>query len=744
MAALVLSIVAQIVWAGISVSRNEADSRQLLNQETDVASLTFIQRESFTLLQRFDSWALGEAAARDVQIARANLGQRLRVITSSNIVTADLTTPDFRQSLDRVDDLLLTLPEVADSNRQDFRLTNEDTVVEFDRQARALSSTFQDVLDQQTEASIAERQQSEIIYLVLLALSGGLLILVAGWMLTDIQRNYRSTSRQLSLEQKELVKSRQRLLLISQLETRASSISDAVKAKTDAHLVRAMVQKLVAELLPRDHVRFHSRLGRLELRAEYEDPAVAPEDRRLVLERAEELLTQVYERDENEATRQFLANNDDLTGLKNRNSYTEELRMRSSSDNGASPTLLVVAIDVDRFGEVNSAFGFETGDSVLKAVAERVRGLLTDGAVAARIAADEFAIVSEAKSLREASEFAQRVHDAMHFPMHLRGTHSHISCTTAALWAGQLEGSSVDLVEQVGGVLHLAKEQGDGSHIFFDPETHRHLGADWLNDLELRRALSHDEFVMYFQPIVALPSEAISGFEALVRWEKPGGTVVMPGEFLFGIGRAGLMLELGQVIIENALTAWKRSLRRFDAQNPPYVSMNIDPQQLAEESFAETVLLSAQRLGVPPEQIVIEVTERDVTEGELAHAQLERFRSAGARIAVDDFGTGYSNLAQLHKLPVDILKLDRSFLQSVEKDYQSFGLISDIVQLAGRLGLTVIAEGIENAEMSRQLTSLGVSHGQGYLFSAALPESDIKQWVHGRHGQVNPRKIVEP
>lgn len=734
---LLMSIVAQVVWGGISVVRNEADSRQLLNQETDVAGLTFIQRESFTVVQRLDSWALGLTTARDVQIARANLGQRLRVVTTSNIVTADLTTAEYRQALEVVDALIVSLPDVPEQDRQDFRLNNAEAVQEFDRQARALSITFQDVLDRQTATSIAQRQQSEWVYLSLLGLSVGLLALVAIWVLSDIRHTYRRTSNQLTRERKELAMSRQRLLLISRLEEGASGIADFIKARADAPLVRAKVQGLVSGLLPHDQIRFVSKSGRPGLRSVGSDPSVAPEDRRLVFERADELLSQLFERDANEATREFLASHDDLTGLKNRNAYTAELRRRAENERVASTTLLVIAIDVDRFGEVNSAFGFEAGDHLLKNVAERVQELVGDEGWAARVAADEFAIVSEAPTKKAAQKFAQRVHDAMQFPLELGETQSRISCTTAALWAGQVAGLSGDLVEQVGGVLHLAKEQGDGAHLFFDPKIHRYLGADWLNDLELQRALTHDEFVVYFQPIIALPSEDIAGFEALVRWEKPGFEVLMPGQFLPGIGRAGLTLELGAEIVEHSLSAWKRSLRTLNAESPPYVSINVDPRQLGDATFADMVLSIARQLQVPAEYIVIEVTEQDITEGELALAQLERLRAHGARVAVDDFGTGYSNLSQLHKLPVDIVKLDRSFLQSVESDDQSYGLIADIVQLAGRLGLTVIAEGIETLEMSRQLTSLGVTHGQGYLFSAAVPERDIKSWVHSRHADVD-------
>lgn len=740
--ALAITLIAQVVWGGISLVRNEADSRQLLNQETDVSSLTFIQRESLTLLQRFDRWSLGEATARDVQIARANLGQRLRVITSSNIRTADLTTDEFRESLDDLDAVLLTLGEVPDASRVEFRSEFAPVLDEFDRQTRALTVNFQDVLDQQTQVSISERQRSEGIYIGLLALSIGLLALVSVWVFSDIVATYRRTSQQLAREQEALRKSRERLLLMSGLEKSASRVAEAIKAGGDASTVKALVRNLVGDLLPHDQVRLVTKAGQSALRSVKTDPSVATEDRLTVFERVDELLSQLYERDANEATRNYLASHDDLTGLKNRHAYTLQLQERLAGESTNSRDLLIVVIDIDRFGELNSAFGFDAGDELLKTVADKLRDALGPDAWLARVAADEFAIIAEASTKEAAEEFSMAIHELMSFTMAIGGTQSRITCTTAAVWAGQLEDPSVDLVEQVGGVLHLAKELGDGSHLFFDPAIHRRLGADWLNDLELQRALKNEEFVLHFQPVVTLPSGHVSGFEALIRWEKPGLGLVMPGEFLSSVGRAGLTLELGREIVENALKVWKRSLRPLHPENPPYIAINVDPRQLADEEFSGFVLDTMNKLRVPAEHVVIEVTERDVTEGELAHSHLERLRAAGARVAVDDFGTGFSNLSQLHKLPVDILKLDRSFLESIEKDYQSFGLISDIVQLAARLGLTVVAEGIEAEKMRNQLTEVGVTHGQGYLFSKALPEKELMRWAHARHSDLEAQEVT--
>lgn len=737
--ALVITLVAQVVWAGISLLQNEADTRQVINQETDVSSLTFIQRESLTLRQRFDSWALGEASARDVQIARANLGQRLRVITSSNVSTADLTTVEYREALDTLDGVILELSEVPEESRIEFRQETAPTWEEFDRQARLLSLNFQTVLDQQTEQSIAERQRSQGIYVGLLGLSMGLLALVAVWVSSDIVRNYRRISEQLSREQEELRKSRERLLLMSGLEKWAARIVEAIKAKRDSGEIRRMIKELVADLLPNDQVRFVTKSDQLVLRNAQADSSVAAEDRHSVMERVDELLAQLYERDANEASRNYLASHDELTGLNNRHAYTLQLNERTAPGSSAPRNLLVVAIDVDRFGELNSAFGFDAGDDLLKTVAAKLRKLLGSDAWIARVAGDEFAIIAEASSKEAAEEFLTTVHNAMRFTMSIGGTQSKITCTTGALWAGQLQDPSADIVEKVGGVLHLAKELGDGSSLFFDPTIHRHLGADWLNDLELQRALKNEEFVLHFQPVVTLDSGYISGFEALIRWEKPGMGLVMPGQFLSSIGRAGLTLELGREIVENALKAWKRSFRTLHSDDPPYITINVDPAQLRDESFADFTLETLKKMKVPAEQIVVEVTERDVSDGEVALSQLERLRAAGARVAIDDFGTGFSSLSQLHKLPVDIVKIDRSFLESVEKDYQSFGLISDIVRLAERLGLTMIAEGIETEKMSSQLLELGVTHGQGYFFSPALPEKEAMAFSRARHSGLGPR-----
>lgn len=736
--ALSITLIAQLVWGGISLVRNEADTRQLLNQETDVSSLTFIQRESLTLRQRFDSWVLGEASSRDVQIARANLGQRLRVITSSNTPTADLTTVGYREALDALDGVILEMTDAPGSSRIVFRQETAPTWEEFDKQARLLSLNFQSVLDEQTEQSISQRQRSEGIYVGLLGLSVGLLALVSVWVFSDIVGTYRRTSEQLAVEQEELRKNRERLLLMSGLEKWAARIVEAIKTKQESGVIRTMIKELVADLLPDDHVRFVEKSGQLALRTATAEPSISAEDRHSVMERIDELLAQLHERDTNEVFRTYLANHDDLTGLNNRHAYTLELHERAAPESPTARKLLVVAIDVDRFGELNSAFGFDAGDEILKTVAAKLREVLGPDAWLARVAGDEFAVIAEAASKEVAEDLSRVVHEAMVFTMPIGGTQSRITCATGALWAGQLEDPAADLVEQVGGVLHLAKEQGDGAHLFFDPAIHRHLGEDWLNDLELQRALKSEEFVLHFQPVITLDSGLVSGFEALIRWEKPGVGLVMPGQFLSSIGRAGLTLELGREIVENALKAWKRSFRTLRPESPPYIAINVDPVQLHDHTFADFVLGALKKMKVPAEQIVFEVTERDVSDGEVALSQLERLRAAGARVAIDDFGTGFSSLSQLHKLPVDIIKIDRSFLESVEKDYQSFGLISDIVQLAERLGLTMIAEGIETEKMRAQLSELGVTHGQGFLFSHALPEKEAMGFAHATHSSLEP------
>jgi diguanylate cyclase (GGDEF)-like protein len=739
-AALGVLLVAQVVFGALSVGANEADRRQLLSHESDASALTFTQRESFTVLQRLDRWSLQEATVRDVFIARANLGRRLGVVTTNGHVTFDLVHPEYQRALQEIDVVLEALNEVADSDRAQFRMTHMATLERFDEQTRALSSVFQKILETQTDGLIGQRTQSSLVYLGLLALATGFLTAVALWIGFDLNRAYRSARRNLDDERESVRLAGERLRLLRTLEDTGQHITELIHTGASVATVRKAVRRLVETLLPGEKIAIRQRKGVFSLTTSSPSTAVPGDDRDMVLGRATELVRFLEEREGQRASFDHQLTHDPLTGLANRRGLTAHLDevLKHSAPGGPRP--LLIAIDVNRFRDINSAFGFEAGDDLLKNVAGILSDFCGKKGFLARVAADEFAIVLSEDSEEAAQKTARSVHERLIFTAQLEQTESLISCSTGAVWVDKPGESLHDVVGRVGLALHLAKMDPDENFVVFDEASHSQLATHWLDDLALQQAFREEQFLVFFQPIMSLESGAIAGFEALVRWDKPGTGLVPPGEFLAGITRAGLTHSFGQYVIENALIAWHRSLQHACNGSRPYVTINVDAKQLTDEYFSDFVLATAERLGVPTEVIVLEVTEHAVVAGEVVERQLDTLRRAGARIALDDFGTGYSNLSQLYHLPIDIIKLDRSFLTQSEDNR---GLLVDVVQIAQRRQLVVVAEGIEEVEMRLLLVEVGVTHGQGYLFTRALPEIDIISWADTWH-QNGPGLVVPP
>jgi EAL domain-containing protein (putative c-di-GMP-specific phosphodiesterase class I) len=242
---------------------------------------------------------------------------------------------------------------------------------------------------------------------------------------------------------------------------------------------------------------------------------------------------------------------------------------------------------------------------------------------------------------------------------------------------------------------------------------------------------------MHYQPIVDLVTGRPCGLQALVRWERPGVGLVPPDEFLPTIERGGFSVEFGFEIISEVLAAWKRSLRAAFARaegDGGYVSINVDAVQLADAGFEDFVLAALARSGIAPEEVVLELTERAAIDQQ--HAEmLGRLRRAGVRIAVDDFGSGFSSLAQSTRLPVDVLKLDRSFVTSMLASGNDARLFVDMARLASTLGMSLIAEGVETSEVAEVLVGSGIGTGQGFFYSPALAEVDVVRWIASAGGE---------
>jgi diguanylate cyclase (GGDEF)-like protein len=729
-AAFVIVVIAQVAWAGLSVAASVSSRDAVIGQESDVSTLVFAQRDSLLLVQRWDAWALDEADVEDVMNARGTLAQRLRVKTSTGVETYDLTHLDYQLALAQVDGVIEALSD-GTSNRRAFRMMNQQAFGDFARETRQLTGVFQETLLATSEQVESARNRAIGIYLGLLAMSTGMLAIVVVWIGRDIYLTHRRATNRIAEDVEKLEWARRQLTLVDDLEEatrtferRASELPAA--ADLNAHLLEKF-----QPLMP-SSVRLQVRGSTVTTRPLGAD-AEAPGRRdnevvTVIVDRAQEVFDRVLDRDRQARQIEFRSTHDALTGLPNRSHFSHLLSQDSEYANRWLEGVALVAVDIDRFGDLNSSFGFTAGDILLRQVARRIERLVGDNGVVGRIAADEFALAVAAPTFDDAQKFAEKVRDDLDFTALLEGIESPVKCSVGAAWVAPGENDSLGGLARAGVALQVSKEEENFSVVFYDPLAHDDVQSSWRDDLEILGAFHRGEFVMFFQPIVDLDGGQIVGAEALIRWEKPETGLVYPGDFLPGIERAGLTTALGREVIERTFEAWKRILQTPTFSHAPYVSINVAPKQLEDPEFAQDVIGLASRIGVAADTVVFEVTERDLTSGEGPISRLRAIREAGFRVAVDDFGTGYSSLAQIHTLPVDIVKLDRGFLESAGHEPATVNVIRDVVAIAKRLELAVVAEGIEEEATRKNLRDLGVGLGQGYLFSPALAEADFIAW----------------
>jgi diguanylate cyclase (GGDEF)-like protein len=405
---------------------------------------------------------------------------------------------------------------------------------------------------------------------------------------------------------------------------------------------------------------------------------------------------------------------DGLTGLGNR------VRLAQLGDESPASGWVLVDIDLDDFKAINDTFGHATGDLVLQAVADLLRGVASQEDVLLRLGDDEFGVL-----LRDGDEAAGR-HLAGRFLDELEGgletggysIYVRASVAIAAAAPGEALASAL---RRADASMYRAKSSHNGENVsVFDPERDWRVLEDFALGSELRGALAREEFILHYQPIIEIGTRHTVGFEALARWHRPGLGLVSPATFIPLAERSGLMPELGRWILEQACREandWRAQHGEF-----PYVSVNLSVHQLQDPHFTTRFRTALDAAGLPPERLIVEVTETVMaSESDAISAPLEELRRLGVRVYVDDFGTGYSSLGYIRDLPLDGVKLDRAFTRDLTTSADAWALARAIVALFQDLKLAVTAEGIESAAQLAQLRSLGCVHAQGFYFARPGP-----------------------
>jgi diguanylate cyclase (GGDEF)-like protein len=423
---------------------------------------------------------------------------------------------------------------------------------------------------------------------------------------------------------------------------------------------------------------------------------------------------------------------DALTGLANRNLLLDRLEhavaRRPGPHHGPNAVLF---LDLDDFKAVNDNIGHAGGDLLLVAVAERLLAGLRPSDTAARVGGDEFAILLE--DLRvgdEANQVARRIIEDLATPFRIGETDIVIGTSVGIALGERGEASAEDLLRNADFAMYRAKQLGKGRFEVFRTDLHEAATRETALREQLGRAIEQDELRVHYQPIVDLASGAVLGVEALARWRRPDGSVLMPDDFIPIAEESGLILPIGAWILERACQDVRAWQTRHDLPRL-FVSVNLSARQFGDHRLDERIATTLASSGLDPGALVLEITESVLMQtGAATVGRLTALRRLGIRLALDDFGTGYSSLSYLEQFPVDILKVDRSFVARMgEKGFRPV-IARAVVQLSKGLGLDVVAEGIERPEQATMLRRLGCRRGQGNLYAEPLAADDVERLLH--------------
>jgi len=465
-------------------------------------------------------------------------------------------------------------------------------------------------------------------------------------------------------------------------------------------------------------------LDHLQIIANY--VAVAIENNRLfneVREKNIELKKEVEQREQAERRLMHHAFHDGLTGIPNRYLFAEHLDHAIAQSIRGGLNFSILLLDLDRFKIVNESLGHDTGDKLLIAVAGALQQLLRPGDILARLGGDEFAILLEDINQRtDARVEVDKVHQILARPFIINEREVSTTVSFGIVYYDPSYKCAEDMLRDAELAMYHAKSLGAGKHCTFASEMRKNVQRLFDIESELKKAMEQGDIYLEFQPIMAIADKELKGFEALARWRHHGHGFINPMEFVSVAEATDRILELGEYILISACrqaVQWKSIL----PNNPPlYVSVNVSGRQIAQPSFPDTISRILSETKLTPSQLCLELTETIL----LARpadtlTQLNRLHEMGVRIFIDDFGTGYSSLSYLDCLPVDMVKIDKSFVEQIHSGSGQKELIPAIVNLSHSLGYPVTAEGVETAPQLRYLQAFGVDYAQGFLISRSMP-----------------------
>ena len=444
-------------------------------------------------------------------------------------------------------------------------------------------------------------------------------------------------------------------------------------------------------------------------------------------EKVRELETEVAERKRAEKTVKHLAHHDDLTDLPNRTLLKDRLTMALAQARRNKQMLAVMFLDLDRFKVVNDTAGHTEGDELLKIVSGQLKQLVREGDTVARVGGDEFVLLLPTIArVGDVTEVAKRIIDSFRRPSVLAGHEFHIT-SSIGITIFPTDGDDADtLLTNADMAMYHAKGQGRDNYQFYTPALNTSILERLALENDLRHGLEREEFVVYYQPQVNISTGQIVGVEALLRWQHPDRGLVMPMEFIPVAEETGLIVPLGEWVLRTACAqakAWQDA-----GLSPLRMAVNLSARQFQQRDLAEKVRQILQETGLDPHCLQLEITEGvAIQDVDFAIMMLRHLKEMGVQIAIDDFGTGYSSLSYLRRLPIDVVKIDQSFVRDLTTNPKDAEIAATVISMAHNLDLGVVAEGVETEEQLAFLKQRDCDEMQGYLFSRPVSAEALQE-----------------
>lgn len=547
------------------------------------------------------------------------------------------------------------------------------------------------------------------------------------------------------------------ILIISSLYTTAADEQVALRAGADRflprpvsseELLRALNEICAARRFPEDE---EPPTPQPEVLKEYSEALVRmlkekslslETDRARLVEGNEDLrrANDALEKDASESKRrgeeaEQLAFHDPLTGLPNRLLFNDRLTMALSQARRHQRKLATLFMDLDHFKVINDSLGHTAGDDVLRLVADRLRTCIREEDTLARFGGDEFILlVTGITTERDLATVSQKILETIRVPFEICGRELSITLSLGAS-VFPLDGDTPDLLVRNADIaMYRSKRQGRDTYQLFTPERSASSPTRLNLEAQLRNALRAGEFRLHYQPIVDLGSGRILGVEALLRWQAGDGSIVSPASFIPVAETSDLIIPISQWVLRtacNQFAGW-----RADSQDHLTVAINLSTRVFQQPDLVGEVSTALEEAQLPPECLELEITESSAMQNvEYSATMLRRLKELGVHISLDDFGTGYSSLSYLKRLPIDRIKIDKSFVQNIPNDDDDAAIVSAVIAMTHRLKRTAIAEGVETREQLDFLRAESCDHGQGFLFSRPLPPAAIEKTLKAGTGR---------